>query len=156
MRKSIVAGLATVAVTASMLAVAAQPSVQAATCPALPGSLPEAGSLPAVSEFPDPFKYWDGTRLSSPADWSCRRAQLRELLQYYEYGHLPPAPTSVTGTRNGNTLTVTVQANGRTASFNATQRLPSGNGPFPAIVEPNPLAARLAGTERHHLTCTSP
>jgi hypothetical protein len=103
------------AVAAAVLAVVAQPSVQAAACPALPGSLPEAGALPAVSEFPDPFKYWDGTRLTSPADWSCRRSQLGELLQYYEYGHLPPAPTGVTGTRNGNTLTVTVQANGRTA-----------------------------------------
>jgi hypothetical protein len=87
------------------------------------------------------FKLWDGTRLTSSADWACRREQIRELLQYYEYGHLPPAPTSVTGTRNGNTLTVTVQANGRSASFNATLRLPSGNGPLPAIIMLNPLAA---------------
>lgn len=140
-RRSIVAVLATVAATASMLAVVNQPHVQAAACAGLPGSLPEAGALPVVGELPDPFKFYDGTRLSSTADWGCRRDQLRELLQYYEYGHLPPAPASVTGTRNGTTLTVSVQANGRTASFNATLRLPAGNGPFPAIIELNPLAA---------------
>jgi Cellulose binding domain len=36
---------------------------------------------------------------------------------------------------------VKVVANGRTTSFNATLRLPSGTGPFPAIIMLNPLAA---------------
>lgn len=135
-----VAGLLAAAGTVAVVA-AAPTTAGAAACTALPASLPAAGALPVVGELPDPFKLWDGTRLTSSADWACRREQIRELLQYYEYGHLPPGPTSVTGTRNGNTLTVTVQANGRSASFNATLRLPSGNGPFPAIIMLNPLAA---------------
>jgi hypothetical protein len=118
----------------------------AAACAGLPASLPDAGSLPQIAALPDPFTFYGGTRMSSPADWACRRAQLSELAQYYEYGHLPPPPTSVTGTRTGNTLTVTVTANGRTASFNASVKLPSGSGPFPALIELNPLAA--AATSR--------
>jgi hypothetical protein len=125
----------------ALLALRPTTAAGAAACSPLPASLPAASALPAISELPDPFKYWDGTRMTSSADWACRRDQLRELLQYYEYGYLPPAPTSVTGTRNGNTLTVTVQANGRTSSFNATLSLPAGNGPHPAIIMLNPLAA---------------
>jgi hypothetical protein len=101
-------------------------------------SFPPPNQLPPISELPDPFRFINGTRVSSPSDWSARRAA---YIQHYEYGSLPPPPTSVTGTRNGNTLTVTVQANGRTASFNATLRLPSGNGPFPAFILLNGLAA---------------
>ncbi|MFG1702671.1 cellulose binding domain-containing protein [Nonomuraea sp. M3C6] len=126
---------------AGVQAFSATPAHAAAACSALPGSLPAPGSLPTISELPDPFTYWDGTRMTSSAEWACRRAQLSELIQNYEYGHLPPAPTSVTGTRNGTTLTVTVQANGRMAAFNATVRLPSGNGPFPALILLNGLAA---------------
>jgi hypothetical protein len=140
----------TVAIFSAVVSVAATvvlsalgpPAARAVTCTPLPSALPAPGALPAVSELPDPFRLFDGTRIESHGDWTgCRRAQLRELLQNYEYGHLPPAPTGVTGTRNGNTLTVTVQANGRTASFNATLRLPSGTGPFPAIILFNGLAA---------------
>ncbi len=132
---------AALAVVAGGVILALDPKPVAAACPALPGSLPAPGALPAISSLPDPFAFWDGTRLTTSNDWACRRAQLAELAQFYEYGHLPPAPTSVTGTRNGSTLTVTVQANGRTASFNATLSLPSGSGPFPAFILLNPLAA---------------
>lgn len=44
--------------------VALQSKPAAVECPALPpSSLPAAGSLPAISPLPDPFAYWDGTRL---------------------------------------------------------------------------------------------
>nr|MDT0659769.1 cellulose binding domain-containing protein [Micromonospora sp. DSM 115978] len=141
-RRGLVLGLASLLVAAGAVA-ARSDTAGAAACSPLPGSLPAAGSLPAVSELPDPFRFWDGTRMTSSDEWACRRDQLRELLQYYEYGHLPPAPTNVTGTRNGNTLTVTVQANGRTASFNASLSLPAGAGPHPAIIMLNPLAASV-------------
>jgi hypothetical protein len=138
---AIISAVVSVAATVALSALGPPPA-RAVTCTPLPSTLPAPGSLPAVSELPDPFRLFDGTRIESPGDWTgCRRAQLRELLQNYEYGHLPPAPTSVTGTRNGNTLTVTVQANGRTAGFNATLRLPSGTGPVPAIILFNGLAA---------------
>jgi hypothetical protein len=141
-REHVLAAFAAAALVITAALVTINPHAAGAdACSPLPGTLPAAGALPTVSELPDPFKAYDGTRLTSPSQWSCRRAQLSELLQFYEYGHLPPAPTSVTGTRNGNTLTVTVQADGRTSSFNATLSLPSGTGPFPGIIMLNPLAA---------------
>jgi hypothetical protein len=133
-------GLIVAAVVGTM-AFAVSNSASADACATLPASLPAPASLPTISELPDPFKAYDGTRLTSSSQWACRRAQLSELIQNYEYGHLPPPPTSVTATRNGSTLTVTVQANGRSASFNATVRLPTGTGPFPALILLNGLAA---------------
>jgi dienelactone hydrolase len=48
--------------------------------------------LPAVKELPDPFTFADGTKLKSKVDWPKRQAELKELIQTYEYGHLPPVP----------------------------------------------------------------
>ncbi len=109
--------------------------------PAAAISYPDPSQLPTISELPDPFRFLDGTRVSSPSAWPARREELAAYLQHYEYGHLPPAPTSVSAARSGSTLTITVAANGRQASFSATLRLPSGSGPFPAIIMLNPLAA---------------
>jgi hypothetical protein len=53
--------------------------------------------LPSIKELPDPFRFNDGSRVKSPQDWAKRRAELRELVQIYQYGHLPPvAPVLAT------------------------------------------------------------
>ncbi|MEJ3742777.1 cellulose binding domain-containing protein [Actinomycetes bacterium KLBMP 9797] len=137
---------ATALITAAILALGTlvatgRSTATAAACPALPSSLPAASALPAISAFPDPFTLYDGTRITSSADWACRRAQLLELIQYYEYGHLPTDPTTTTATLSGSTLTVRVSANGRSSSFTATVNLPSGSGPFPGFILLNGLAA---------------
>ena len=33
--------------------------------------------------------------MKTKADWDRRRAELKQLIQDYEYGHLPPAPGNV-------------------------------------------------------------
>ncbi|WBB52505.1 cellulose-binding protein [Verrucosispora sp. WMMD573] len=95
-------------------------------------SLP--GSLTANSRLPDPFRRLDGSRISSRADWRCQRAQIRELVERYVYGDKPAKPASVTGTVSSSNITVNVSHNGRSSSFSASVQLPSGNGPFPAVV----------------------
>jgi dienelactone hydrolase len=56
----------------------------------------EPEELPSVKELPDPFARNDGSRVEKAGDWAARRAELLELVQAYEYGHLPPAvPVSV-------------------------------------------------------------
>lgn len=52
----------------------------------------DVNKLPVIAELPDPFLLADGSRVKTPADWPRRRAELLELIQAYEYGHLPPAP----------------------------------------------------------------
>lgn len=52
--------------------------------------------LPPIRELPDLFTFNDGSKVSSKQDWPRRREELKNLVQTYEYGHLPPAaPVSV-------------------------------------------------------------
>jgi hypothetical protein len=101
---------------------------EGAACP-VPGTV----SLTANSRLPDPFRRVNGSRITSKADWVCRRAEIKELTERYVYGDKPAKPT-VTGTVSGTSITVNVSANGRSASFSAGVQLPSGTGPFPAVV----------------------
>lgn len=107
------------------------------TCPATPNPLPKAAAFPSVKTMPDPFLYLDGkTRVQSKDEWiQCRQPEILKLLQEYQYGYYPDhSQETVSATRSGNTLTVTVAAGGKTASIAATLNLPSGSGPFPVII----------------------
>jgi hypothetical protein len=76
----------------------------------------------------------DGTRITTKSDWRCRRAEIKELVERYVYGDKPAKPASVTGTVSSTSITVNVSQNGRSASFSASVQLPSGTGPFPAVI----------------------
>jgi hypothetical protein len=91
-------------------------------------------SLPASARLPDPFRRLDGTRITAKSQWRCRRAEVKELAERTVYGDKPGKPQSVTGTVSNTTITVNVTHNGRSASFSAGVQLPSGTGPFPAVV----------------------
>jgi hypothetical protein len=97
-------------------------------------SLPDAGSLPTNTKLPDPFRKIDGTRITSVADWTCRREEIKKQAEKYVYGEKPGKPTSVTGTVSSTNITVNVSHQGKTSSFSAGVSLPSGTGPFPAVV----------------------
>ncbi|PWR05410.1 cellulose-binding protein, partial [Micromonospora acroterricola] len=111
---------------------AAQVEDEGADC-AVPG-LPDVGSLPTNAKLPDPFKKLNGTTISTRSDWRCRRAEIKELAEKFVYGEKPAKPATVTGTVSTSTITVNVNHNGRSASFTARVELPSGSGPFPAVV----------------------
>lgn len=107
------------------------------TCPATLNPLPKAAAFPSVKTMPDPFLYLDGkTRVQSKDEWiQCRQPEILKLLQEYQYGYYPDhSQETVSATRSGNTLTVSVAAGGKTASIAATLNLPSGSGPFPVII----------------------
>jgi hypothetical protein len=56
-------------------------------------NLPEASTLPAQPSLPDPLVMLDGSRVTSPAQWSQkRRPELQRLFQHYMYGVIPPKP----------------------------------------------------------------
>jgi len=52
-------------------------------------------SLPVVEQLPDLFMFADGKRVRTIEDWKQRRKEMKAILQYYEYGHLPPRPDVV-------------------------------------------------------------
>ncbi|WP_245641991.1 glucuronyl esterase domain-containing protein [Nonomuraea candida] len=110
---------------------------------AVPG-LPDAGSLPTAARLPDPFRKLDGTRISAKSDWRCRREEIKRLAEKFVYGEKPAKPSSVTGTVSRTGITVNVSHNGRSASFSAGVDLPSGSGPFPAVVVLGGLGADTA------------
>ncbi|MCC8249319.1 hypothetical protein LNK82_34070 [Saccharothrix sp. NEAU-S10] len=100
-----------------------------ADCPVSP-----PGSFPSTSRLPDPFTKLTGQRITSQSDWRCRRAEIRELAERHVYGDKPAKPAGVTGTVSTSGITVNVSHNGRSASFSAGVQLPSGTGPFPAVI----------------------
>lgn len=110
-------------------AAAAAVEDEGADCPV---SIP--GSPPGASLLPDPFTRLNGTRIATKSDWRCRRAEIRELAARFVYGDKPGKPQTVTGTVSSTNITVNVTHNGRTASFSAGVQLPTGSGPFPAVV----------------------
>ncbi|NYH43967.1 hypothetical protein HNR22_003694 [Micromonospora jinlongensis] len=96
--------------------------------------LPDLGSLPTNAKLPDPFKKLNGQTITSRSDWRCRRVEIKELAEKFVFGDKPAKPATVTGTVSNSTVTVNVSHNGRSASFSARVELPSGTGPFPAVV----------------------
>ncbi|MDG9705661.1 cellulose binding domain-containing protein [Streptomyces sp. DH37] len=92
------------------------------------------GGSTNTSMLPDPFTKMNGTRVTSKADWRCRRAEIRELAERTVYGQKPAKPESVTGTVSSSRITVNVSHQGRSAGFSANVQLPSGSGPFPAVI----------------------
>jgi endo-1,4-beta-xylanase len=110
------------------------------------GPFPDALDLPLVKHLNDPFRFFNGRRVRSLADWDARREELKELLQYYELGMKPPKPlvltaVSVTNGQSRN-ITISMTDNGRNAAFTPRLTLPtaaqaaaSGKAaPFPVIV----------------------
>ena len=54
---------------------------------------PAPSDLPDSRTMPNPFRRLDGTGPGSLEEWPAHREYLKELLQHYLYGHLPPAPS---------------------------------------------------------------
>ncbi|MEU8613974.1 cellulose binding domain-containing protein, partial [Actinoplanes sp. NPDC048791] len=108
-------------------------------------ALPDAGSLPTIAKLPDPFTRLNGTRITSTSDWQCRRAEIKKLAEKFVYGEKPAKPATVTGTVSSTNVTVNVSHNGKSSSFSAKVELPSGSGPFPAVVVLGGFGADTAG-----------
>jgi endo-1,4-beta-xylanase len=103
------------------------------------GKYPDPFDLPAVNYLPDPFTFLNGGKVKTVADWSKRRDEIRDLVQYYEYGYMPEAPEAVTASLDGSNVVINVKDKGKTASFNARLTVPTVNqcgkpGAYPVIV----------------------
>lgn len=125
----VVCGDAGVATSAS-LASSSEDDGVVCTVAALPG----ASGLPSIALLPDPFKKLDGTEMTTKAEWTCRREEIRKQAEMYALG-TKPAPPTVTGTVTATAIMVNVTANGQSAAFSASVALPTcGSAPYPAII----------------------
>ena len=53
-------------------------------------------TLPSIRELPDLFSLSDGTRVATTEQWQQRRLEMKQIIQYFAYGHLPPRPDHIT------------------------------------------------------------
>ena len=98
-------------------------------------TMPAASTLPSIAKMPDPFMSMSGTRVSTKADWDCRREEIGQQFQAYELGAKPPRPTSVTAVLTGNNLAITIADLGKTMTFTVTITKPTvGTVPYPVLI----------------------
>ena len=98
-------------------------------------SLPDIADLPVIHPLTDPFSWSDEAgRSTNFKDWARRRAQIKAEIEHYEIGAKPGRPEDITASYANNVLTVDVTVNGETLSLTSEVILPSGPGPFPAII----------------------
>lgn len=87
--------------------------------------LPEGNALTYMNEkLPDPFTFYDGTPVTTQAQWECRRKEILAMAAKYLYAPVPDEPDMVTGEVNGGNVSINVTVGGNTQTFTAT----IGNG----------------------------
>ena len=69
-----------------------------ATSIAVADPFPPVDELPTRAALPDPFEFLDGRMVTTHSQWRERRQEMIDLLLFYEFGRLPPAPGNVTAT----------------------------------------------------------
>jgi hypothetical protein len=91
-------------------------------------NLPEGSALTVVNaKLPDPFMFYNGTRMTKKSEWPCRRKEILAMAQKYIYGPTPEVnPADVTGTISGGTVTAQIKVNG--ASKSVSFSIGSGSG----------------------------
>lgn len=99
-------------------------------------ALPPANQLPNLAEHPDPFLMTNGTRITTKAEWTCRRAELKAQVEEYESGPKPVVDqANVDGAFANNQLTVNVREQDRSISFSVTINRPAGaDGAIPLLI----------------------
>lgn len=98
----------------------------------------QIGNIPTSinnSKLPDPFKTLSGKRISTKAEWTCRREEIAATFEKIMFGEKPRNPDKVEGRKSGNKYTVTVTNKGSTASFDVTiNNAGTSNNPKPALI----------------------
>lgn len=106
---------------------------------------PDFERMPAIGDLPHPLRREENgewTQITDPDTWESHRERIKDQLQYWIYGELPPKPDSVDAT-----VLDTRTANGATArdvrlKFGPGQEselhlellIPDGEGPFPVFM----------------------
>ena len=59
--------------------------------------MPGVGELPSRPALPDVLTFENGDRVTTAAQWTKRREEMKRILAYYATGLMPPAPGNVRG-----------------------------------------------------------
>lgn len=112
--------------------------------------------LPTLDALPCSFTLADGRPVESLSDWQARRQEMKAILQYYAYGHLPPRPDTLyvedyrqqPPTDNGvvHEFMTLVMGSQTPVRMRIGLSIPPGVGPFPALIKEEPTGGFGAGT----------
>ncbi|MBN1764879.1 MAG: acetylxylan esterase [Sedimentisphaerales bacterium] len=117
------------------------------SCAQMPGEseLPGVDKLAVIEELPDPFLMNNGRRVHTPGEWEKRRAEMKAMILYYQYGHMPAAPGNVTAEElssepvyDGMALKkhlLLSMGPDHKIKVNVGMIIPQGKGPFPVILK---------------------
>jgi hypothetical protein len=108
-------------------------------------AFPTFAHLPIIRPLTDPFRFADGTRDTSFANWERRRNEIKAAIEQYEIGPKPDCSdcaitASYTPPAAGSTakgvLRVVVTRNGKSLTLTSGVYIPPGMGagPFPALI----------------------
>ncbi len=110
-------------------------------------TLSAAKDLPVQTSLPDPMIFANGKRVQTPEQWRQRREEMKEIIQYYFTGTIPPPPGNVRGTLldQRDLVNGTVKFERVRLSFGPDESLgfevaifrPADGGPFPTVVQPS-------------------
>lgn len=119
-----------------------------------PTAFPAFAQLPIIRPLTDPFRFADGTRDISFANWERRRSEIKAAIEKYEIGPKPDcSDCTITATYTPplsaaarGSLTVVVTRNGKSLTLTSNVYIPQGmgSGPFPALI-PMTFFARPTG-----------
>jgi hypothetical protein len=97
--------------------------------------------------MPDVLVMNDGTRITTPAQWSQRRREIRRILEYYAVGAMPPPPGNVKARVVSAQTVLDGAAQYRLVhlTFGPGEKLfldigiftPATGSPFPAVISPS-------------------
>jgi endo-1,4-beta-xylanase len=106
----------------------------------------EPAQLTKIDTLPDILTFIDGSKVKIKENWSKRRNELKNLIQFYEYGFLPPAPGNVTSVELATNdsifkgkgvykMTRLNMGSDNKISFLIHAYLPKKKGPFPVVLD---------------------
>ena len=114
--------------------------------------LPTISQLPVIDPLPDPFMWSNGSgRSTNFNDWERRRNEIKAEIENYEIGAKPNRPTDITATwipgatPTAGTLRVIVTVNGQSLTLNSAVSLPTGSGPYAAVIGMNSPSGGIPG-----------
>jgi hypothetical protein len=87
-----------------------------------------AAELTNNDKLPDPFTMNDGTRISTKAQWECRRNEIKKDIERFEIG-TKPEPPSVSASLADNTLNVVVTTAAGSITLTSNVSTVDGAGP---------------------------
>ncbi|SHI29022.1 hypothetical protein [Fibrobacter sp. UWP2] len=98
----------------------------------------QIGNIPSSvnnAKLPDPFMGLDGKRISTKAEWKCRREEIGAMYEKLMFGTKPRNPEKVEGSYSGGKLTIKVTDKGKSGSFSVKiSNAGTKDNPKPAMI----------------------